>query len=186
LAYPSAVLDPSAAAEAEPKPLNIDGDLRKLLIAKPADADTWDAFADGDQSGWLSVGQKAMDYGGAGQEFTRLLNDGFRRDAVVAWKKGTTEYEIELIQYATGYDTSALGAVASRPAAAQSLDGTSTGYYVVAKTPKNYAESTEQYYSGTALARRGDVVMVVDVRAPSQVDENELKDLAERQWERLK
>ncbi|MER5638371.1 hypothetical protein ABT095_15600 [Kitasatospora sp. NPDC002227] len=184
-AYPSAALDAKAAAEAAPKALNIDGDLRKLLIAKPADAESWDDFGRGELNGWLSVGEKAMNYGGADREFGRLLSGGFRRDALVVWKKGDTKYEVELIQYAAGHASSAVDAVDSRPSDVHPIEGTSTGFYSAAKTPKTYAESTEQYYAGTAVAHRGDVVMRISVFSPNPVDENELKDLAKRQWERL-
>ncbi|AUG78741.1 hypothetical protein CFP65_3971 [Kitasatospora sp. MMS16-BH015] len=184
-AHPTAVLDAKAAAEAAPKPLNIDGDLRKLLIAKPGDAEDWDNFGRGDMSGWISVGEKAMTYGGADRKFSSLLTQGFRRDAIVSWRKGEVKYSVELIQYTDGHAAQAVDAVFGSPGGSHPIDGTVSGYYAAPNTPEQYAESTEKYYLGTAVAHRGDVVMMINVFSPNQVDENELKDLAKRQWERL-
>ncbi|WP_441251045.1 hypothetical protein [Kitasatospora sp. McL0602] len=184
--YPDSVLDAKAAAEAAPKPLGIDGDLRKLLIAKPADAGSWDNYGRGDMSGWISPGEKAMTYGKADREFTSLLADGFRRDAIVAWEKNDVKYRIELIQYASDHTADAISSVnALSEADAHPLDGTSTGYYTAPATQMTYAESTEQYYYGRAVARRGDVVMRISLFSPGQVNADELQDLAKRQWERL-
>ncbi|WP_052682092.1 hypothetical protein [Saccharothrix sp. ST-888] len=182
--YPTIALDAEAAAEAAPKPLAIDGDLRKLLISKPDGADDWDNYGHGDGSGWLTVGAKAGSYGGADKEFTQLVRDGFRRDAVVAWTKGGNNYRVELIQFDADHAYSAIDWT-ERSAAVLKLDGTVHGTYLVRTEKNHFADSTNTYYFGSATARRGNVVMVVGIYSQSQVSADELKGIAAQQWERL-
>jgi len=183
--YPATVLDPKVVADAAPKPLNIDGDLRKLLISKPGDATDWDNYGRGDGSGWLSIGEKALSYGGSDKMFKNFLSAGFRRDAIVSWSKGETHYRVELIQYDSDHASSALSAAVSSTGESQPLEGTASGSYSTPSQQWTYDETTEKYYYGLALARRGDVVMRISVYSPSQVNADELKDIAKRQWERL-
>jgi hypothetical protein len=185
LAYPATPLDAKTAAEIAPKPLGIDGDLRKLLIAKPDGADDWDDF--GGRTGWLSIGEKADTLGNSGTYFTKLASTGFRRDAVVFWKKGDVKYSVELIQYDAAHADSAQIEANSQGNrfAAQAIPGTVTGWVDAPDQQDHYADSTEQFYKGLAVARRGDVVMEITVFSPNKVNADELMDLARRQWERL-
>jgi hypothetical protein len=187
LSYPSAPLDAAAAAAAEPKPLNIDGDLRRLLIDRPAGTEEWDNYEHGTTAGWLTAGDKAMSYGNSGKQFRSLLYDGFRRDAYLAFSRGETHYRVELIQF--GPDDISAGAsswMISVPVDGGTIPGTASGYYSAPRKPEHYDDSTETYYYGLATARRGSVIMRISVYSPNPVDANELKDLATRQWERLK
>ncbi|MGK4582249.1 hypothetical protein [Kitasatospora sp. HPMI-4] len=181
--YPATPLDPAAAAEAAPKPLPIDGDLRKLLISKPDGADDWDNYGHGDGSGWLSVGSKAGSYGRADTEFRTLVHEGFRRDAMVAWTKGGNNYRVELIQFDADHADSAISWTAGE--SGSTLDGTLHGTYRARTEPNHFADSTSTYYYGSATARHGDVVMMVSIYSQSQVSTDELKDIAEQQWKRL-
>ncbi|GAA0679914.1 hypothetical protein GCM10010193_36960 [Kitasatospora atroaurantiaca] len=183
--YPATVLDPKVVADAAPKPLNIDGDLRKLLISKPGDATDWDNYGRGDGSGWLSIGEKALSYGGSDKMFKNFLSAGFRRDAIVSWSKGETHYRVELIQYDSDHASSAVSASVNSTGDPKPLDGTASGFYSTPSQQWTYDETTEKYYYGLAMARRGDVVMRISVYSPSQVNADELKDIAKRQWERL-
>ncbi|GAA2249746.1 MULTISPECIES: hypothetical protein [Kitasatospora] len=187
--YPATPLDPTAAAEAEPKPLAIDGDLRKLLISKPDGADDWDNYGHGDGSGWLSVGAKAGSYGGADRQFRNLVHGGFRRDAMVAWTKGGNNYRVELIQFDEDHVSSAVdwaqGDTGSGTGIDGTLDGTVHGTYLARTQQDHFADSTTTYYFGSATARRGNVVMVVSIYSQSRVSADELKDIAEQQWKRL-
>ncbi|MER5861854.1 hypothetical protein [Kitasatospora sp. NPDC002040] len=186
LQYPAVPADAADAAEAVLKPLEIDGDLRKLLVAKPDGAEAWDNYGRGDDSGWLSPGEKAMSYGGADNYFRRLLGDGFRRDAVVAWRKGDVKWRVELIQYQSDRALSAGAATLDlEGGSVTALPGTANGLYTAPAEARTYSESTEKYYYGLASARRGDLVMRISVYSPSQVNADELKDVAKRQWERL-
>ncbi|MEW1909874.1 hypothetical protein AB0442_15665 [Kitasatospora sp. NPDC085895] len=188
LHYPAQSLDPAAAAAAEPKPLAIDGDLRKLLIGRPADAEEWDNYGYGDTGvGWLGAGDKAMMVGDSAGEFRRLMQHHFRRDALLAYRRGDVHYRIELIQF--GADD--IGSAASAftivvPQNGGTIEGTVNGHYEAPAEPEHYADSTEEYYSAQATAVRGSVVMRIEMFSPKPVDGQEIKNLAIRQWERLK
>ncbi|WP_405018554.1 hypothetical protein OHV05_17695 [Kitasatospora sp. NBC_00070] len=185
--YPTAPADEKAVADGTLKPLEIDGDLRKLLITKPDGAEDWDNYGRGDDSGWISAGERAMSYGNSDNVFRRMLREGFRRDAIVTWRKGETRWRVELIQYQSDKASSAGQLALERDdnGATTPLPGTASGVYLTPPEAHTYVESTEKYYFGQALARRGDLVMRISVYAPAQVNADELKDVAKRQWERL-
>jgi hypothetical protein len=185
--YPTAPADEKAVADGTLKPLEIDGDLRKLLIAKPDGAEVWNNNGRGDDTSWISAGEKAMSYGNADNFFRRLLRTGFRRDAIVTWKKGDVRWRVELIQYQSDKagEAETLALERDDSGASTPLPGTISGTYATPSEAQTYAESTEKYYYGEALARRGDLVMVISVYSPTQVNADELKDVAKRQWERL-
>ncbi|WP_371480252.1 hypothetical protein [Kitasatospora sp. NBC_00315] len=180
--YPAAVADAKAVADAAPQPLSIDGDLRKLVIGRPDGTEAWDRTLT--DPSWLTIGDIADRSGGADEEFVRLSHGGFRRAAGVEWQKGGTKYRVTLTQFGpdsvTGATLRANDAGADLPFA----DGANGGVRTETE-PTNWAESTETYYYGYAHARRGTVVMEIEVFAPQQVDAGELKDLAKKQWERL-
>ncbi|WP_371498401.1 hypothetical protein OG871_20375 [Kitasatospora sp. NBC_00374] len=183
--YPAATLDEQAAAAALPRPPAVDGDLRKLLISRPEGTEAWDNYGYGDDSGWMTIGEKALSYGGADREFRSLVREGFQRDAYLAWKKGETRYLVELIQYDAKSSQSAV-ALVNELTGGQPLDGgTINGSYKASDKQYTYSESTEKYYYGEAVARRGNVAMLITVYSPSQVNGDELKALAKLQWERL-
>ncbi|MET9615319.1 hypothetical protein [Kitasatospora indigofera] len=182
--YPAAVLDAAAAAEAAPKPLAIDGDLRKLVLERPGGTEAWGDNPD--VPSWITVGELAERTGEAKRTFADFNRDGFRRAAGVDWKQGGTRYRVTLLQY--GPDDADRALVEARgmhgAAATKFADGVNGGYQVESE-PENWAESTEKYYYGSAVARRGTVVMEIEVFAPQPVDAAALKDLAKKQWERL-
>ncbi|MDH6112069.1 hypothetical protein P3T36_004954 [Kitasatospora sp. MAP12-15] len=183
--YPSVTLDPKAAADAAPKPLAIDGDLRKLLLSKPADAQDWDdGYVSGD--GWETVGELARSHGSAAEQFRYLLAQGLRRTAIATWQRGATKYRIQLMQY--GPD-SAAGAISgvwrSDSDASLTFANGMEGGYGAPTTPQEYTDTTEQYYYGVAEARRGGVLMMIELFSPAQVNADEVRDLAQAQWERL-
>ncbi|WP_405012202.1 hypothetical protein [Kitasatospora sp. NBC_01539] len=187
LHYPAEPLDAAAGAAAQGKPINIDGDLRKLLVDRPADAKALDL--DGG-TGWLTAGERAALFGDSEKEFKNLLRNHFRRDAVLDYQRGDLEYRIELMQF--GEDDSSSASVEwsldarSDNDAGGTIDGTSRGVYVTYKQPQHYNESTQQYYSARASAIRGNVLMQIKIFSPKPFDANEIKDLSKRQWERLK
>ena len=183
--YPGNVLDAKGAADAGPAPLGIDGDLRKLLISKPADGeDLGDGL--GDSSGWATAGDVAMTYTNADSRFRSSLFEGFRRDAIVRWKKNDTTYRVELVQFDADHVSTAVDDVPSYLApGAHPLQGSANGSYSTPAEPSRYSDTNEQFYYGQARARRGDVVMYVTIHSPNQVNADELRDIAQRQWERL-
>ncbi|MFI5528994.1 hypothetical protein ACIA8O_10640 [Kitasatospora sp. NPDC051853] len=182
--YPATPADPQAVAEAAVAPLKIDGDLRTLLLPRPQGTEEWDYdYASG--SGWFTVGGKALSVGNSASYFQSMLQDGFRRDAVATWRKGDVKWRVELIQFHSDRAVAAQREVEDHGPGALPLAGVSGGVYQTDTKAQTYVDSTEQYYSGEALARRGDVVMRIVVFSPSQVDRDELAGIAKQQWERL-
>ncbi len=187
LKYPAGVLDPKAAAAAAPQPLSIDGDLRKLLLTKPDDAKDWNNFGYESGDGWESVGDMARSSGRSANAFKNLLQDGVRRTALAAWQKGDVKYRISLVQYFSDSSQNAIDetALGQGSKGFQTFGGGMEGGYGAPTDVRTYAETNETFYYGYANTRRGDVMVSIEVFAPSQVNADEVKDLAKRQWERL-
>ncbi|MFJ5230130.1 hypothetical protein ACIQBJ_09545 [Kitasatospora sp. NPDC088391] len=184
LAYPAARVDPAALAAAAPKPLNIDGDLRELLVKKPDGAQDTKEFG---TDGWMDAADIAETFGDTKGVFQQLLTNGFRRAAVVAWEADDAQYRVELLQYLpenTSEVISQLNIITTH-ADISRIPGNEDGLVVVRKDALHYAKSTEQYYYGEAVARKGTVLMHVQVYGKNPVDPAKLGDLAKRQWERI-
>ncbi|WP_030242729.1 hypothetical protein [Streptomyces sp. NRRL S-350] len=176
--YPAAAVDPAALAAEQPAPPAIDGDLTKLLLTAPEGSTAW--FDYPDKPSWVSVGEIAERSGDAVYEFKDLASRGFRRAAEVDWKKDDVRYRVSLLQFAPE-DADQARSVSWEPFAG---DGANGGYKVES-SPRHWAESTDQYYYGQAVAKRGSLQMTVEVFATAPVNADTLKDLAKRQWERL-
>ncbi|MFG2819480.1 hypothetical protein ACGFX4_08650 [Kitasatospora sp. NPDC048365] len=186
LAYPADRVDPKALAAAAPQPLNIDGDLRDLLLKRPDGTEEWGSA--GARGGWLDAADYAESFGDSRATFTRLLDNGFRRAATVGWKSGGTEYRIRLIQYRSDSASSATSwndYGSTTDAEVGKIPGNPQSRLVIGNKPNHYAQSTEEYYRGEATARKGDLIMEITVFAPSRVDRAQLEDIAKRQWERI-
>ncbi|WP_354641669.1 hypothetical protein [Kitasatospora camelliae] len=186
LAYPAERIDAQALADAAPKPLNIDGDLRDLLLKRPDGTKEWADNAG--SGGWMDAAEMAESVGRSDQEFQELLRSGFRRAAVTSWREGETEYRIRLIQYFpddAGEAVSGARQDSTGGAGVSKVPGNAEGTVKVLDKPRHYADSTKEYYYGEALARKGTVIMDVEVYSPGAVDRAKLEDLAKRQWERL-
>ncbi len=183
--YPAERVDAAALAAAGPPPLNIDGDLRRLLIDRPAGSTD---RTDGDGDGWLSAADRAETFGDSEDTFVETLGNGFRRAATVRWKSGDDTYRVMLVQYVPESVVKAITGMG--PSGTSGMDvskfpGNDESVLLVAKQPYTYARSTETYYYGEAIARKGTVLMTVQVYAKNPVDRAQLEDIAKRQWERL-
>ncbi|MFJ8440206.1 hypothetical protein [Kitasatospora griseola] len=184
LKYSAERVDPKALAAAGPQPLNIDGDLRELLIKRP------DGSKDlllGDGDGWMTADDQAETFGDSAEAFRNLLSSGFRRQAAVGWSVDDTQYRVNLMQYKP---ESAAGAITSMVPHTSGMDlskipGNDDSMIMVAQEATTYARSTEKYYWAEALARKGTVLMFVSVHSKNPVDRSQLEDIAKRQWERL-
>ncbi|WP_051777086.1 hypothetical protein [Kitasatospora phosalacinea] len=185
LSYPAERVDAKALAAAGPQPPDIDGDLRALLIERPAGSED---RTDGDGDGWLSPADLAENYGDSAREFTSMLSEGFRRAASVSWKSGDDLYQVTLVQYAPEATLKAITGAVPRSTVdsdVSAIPGNPDSYLVIGKQPLHYARSTDTYYYGEALARKGNVVMTVALYAKAPVDRAQLEDIARRQWEKL-
>ncbi|WP_377270259.1 hypothetical protein [Peterkaempfera sp. SMS 1(5)a] len=190
--YPAGSLNAAAAAAAAPAAQAVDGDLRKLLLKKPKGVKDWDYLPGED--GWMSAADMALLWGDSDDAFRALLGAGFRRAAEVSWREGDTDVRVRLIQYQPGHasetskaisDAENCGSFKDDPCTEQKIPGTDTGVVYTTDKSQAYAESTERFYFGLAVARYGDVVMRIDVHSPRKVDIRHVADLAKRQWELL-
>ncbi|MEU6234255.1 hypothetical protein [Kitasatospora sp. NPDC047058] len=179
--YPAAVVDPAAAAAAAPKPLAIDGDLRKLLMTAPAGSTAWGDYPD--TPSWLTLGEFSERVGRSGDVFKRLNTQEFRRAVEVDWKKDGLKVRVTLFQFSA--DRAAEAKARADSYGLKPFADDANGGYEVDSTPDYWAETTEQYYAGTAVAQRGTVVMKVEVFGTQPVDPEVVKGMAKQQWERL-
>ncbi|WP_224285663.1 hypothetical protein, partial [Streptomyces sp. LS1784] len=176
--YPADTVDPAALAAEQPKPLSIDGDLTKLLISAPEGSTPWGDYPD--KPSWISIGELAEESGKTATRFKDLASHGFRRAAEVDWKQDGVRYRVQLVQYTAEHADEAKSVDWRQ----QFAEGANGGYKVETE-PDHWAESTEQYYYGEAIAKRGTVQMTIEVFGTQPVNPDTLKDLAKRQWERL-
>ncbi len=176
--YPAEAVDPAALAAEQPAPLAIDGDLTKLLITAPEGSTPWSDYPD--KPSWITVGEISERSGDAAYRFKDLTSRGFRRAAEVDWKKDDVRYRVSLMQFAPDHADEAK----TNNWEPFTGDGANGGYKVES-SPRHWAESTDTYYYGQAVAKRGSLQMTVEVFGPKPVDSGTLKDLAKRQWERL-
>ncbi|MFJ6136983.1 hypothetical protein [Kitasatospora sp. NPDC092286] len=179
--YPAEAADPAAVAAEAPKALAIDGDLRKLLMTAPDGSTAWADYPD--RPSWITVGELAGHSGSSASLFKALNSKDFRRAVEVDWKKDDLKVRVTLIQYAADR-----AAEAKSRAAGYHLtpfaEGANGGYQVDTQA-EYWAETTEQFYYGSALAQRGTVVMDVEVFGTKPVNPDVVKDIAKQQWERL-
>ncbi len=88
---------------------------------------------------------------------------------------------VSLIQYTSDFAALAgSGQTNVKPFAAEANGG-----YRIDSRPFYWAETTEKFYLGSAVAQRGTVRMEVEVFGTEPVDAEVVKGLAKQQWERL-
>ncbi|MFD7643887.1 hypothetical protein ACFV4P_24895 [Kitasatospora sp. NPDC059795] len=185
LTYSAERIDAKALAASGPQPLNIDGDLRDLLIKRP---DNTTDENDGDGDGWLTAADISETFGDSAWEMNDLLSNGFRRAAQVSWSSNNVKYRVNLIQYMPENVNKVAGAMLPRRSDLDlsKIPGNSDSLLMVSNKPSKYARSNEQYYWAGALARKGTVLMSIEVFSKNnQVDRSQLEDIAKRQWERI-
>lgn len=176
---------PAGAASQSPDPstddgAKLDGDLRKLLLDKPADA-TDSAFTQ--PVHWLSVRDLAEVSRRPERQFAELNQRGFRRAAARLWdaKDGTT-VDVELTQFRTGSGAADYyGAGIGGEKGAVKIVGTLTGYAVAAPS-----RDQDGQYWGEAIAMHGTVIVAVYVYSPVKpVDPNGIARIAAEQLGKL-
>jgi hypothetical protein len=198
-ALPSLSQPVLAQAKGEPEPLSAtqdprvrtDGDLRKLLLKKPAGAEDaeWSTSADG----WLDQVAYAETYEKPAGAFRQAAQEHFRRAAVVAWTTGGgTDVEVRLVQYrqeqalAAERDNENNQYWSRRESGTRSwaLPGTRDGRVYVHGRPETRAGYQPQY-GAEAFTWRGDICMEIRVTDTKPVPKATIMRLAERQLERL-
>ncbi|MER7970373.1 MULTISPECIES: hypothetical protein [unclassified Streptomyces] len=180
---------PEPLSAARDRQVRTDGDLRKLLLEKPAGARTSDVVG---VDGWMDLAEYSSIFADPFSSFREQMSGGFRRAAVTRWVQGNRQTEIVLVQYrqddvlARGgfeesdmyWDDDGLTPKGWR------VPGTGSG--MAYAYPEPYREpGYEPMYTATADAHRGDIVMEIYVSDTERVPKATIMDLAERQMERL-
>lgn len=194
LSYPDEHLP---AGKHQPGPhdraLKTDGDLRKLLIEKPKGART--PLADPSPDGWVPLSTYVREYEHPDAVFRDFASWDIRRVAGADWETGRyREVSIRLVQFHDHLEANARVHAAGQQtymsgeeyagANGHPLRGPGDGLYWVDEAPRR----TPGYlpaYDNRAIASRGDIMMDIQVYDVRPVDEEDIRELAERQWGRL-
>ncbi|MGW1521768.1 hypothetical protein [Streptomyces sp. NPDC002159] len=186
-----------AKGEAEPlsaaqdRRVKTDGDLRKLLVARPAGARNAPYPVGND--GWMNLASYAEIFEKPDQAFTDQVTSEFRRAAVTSWRTSDTHYvEIHLVQYRQEEDMDARGEAengtywAERHSGSHGwpIPGTGDGMAYVDSTPDR-EPGYLPLYSAEAHAWRGDIAVDIYVNDTRAITKKEIMSLAERQMGRL-
>ncbi|MER5964812.1 hypothetical protein [Streptomyces sp. NPDC002057] len=194
LAYPKPLPKdkaPDPLPASEDRRAKSQGDLRKLLVPKPAGAKK-DEFGDAD--GWQSVPDFASDFERAGNALSHQLELGIRRVAVTSWKTGADRVsEIRLVQYRAGDVLGAREHVEDQQGymsdeeyaenEGEELKGSGNGRYYV--FPVHRESGYMDLYQARAYFYRGDIAVEIFVFDTKKISENDIRSLAERQLGRL-
>ncbi|MER5310911.1 hypothetical protein ABT034_24335 [Streptomyces sp. NPDC002773] len=167
------------------------GDLRKLLLPKPAGAKK-DEFADRD--GWMRVSTFASHFKGPGDALGYQLELGVRRIAITSWLTGADRRtEIRLIQYRAGDTLGAQDFVEDQQGymsdedfaghEGTALKGSANGRYYV--FPVDREAGYLDFYEARALFYRGDIAVEIFVGDSKKISEKDIRSLAEQQLGRL-
>ncbi|MCX4859192.1 hypothetical protein OG426_25390 [Streptomyces canus] len=181
---------PEALSASRDRRVKTDGDLRKLLLKKPAAAKDADGLTTDD--GWLSPAAYADGYKKPGEAFGQLISDEFRRAVATGWTKGQATVEIQLAQFRQEEAVVAADVVSDCQYWANAEDsprswavpGTTDGMAYVHDKP----ETEPGYlpvYRAESYAWRGDVVVSIWVYDTKPIPRKTIMELAERQMERL-
>lgn len=197
LAYPAKALPAGQAPDPLPvsqdRQVRTDGDLRKLLVPRPAGwSENKDAtFA---RDGWTGVEDYALNFESEDYMFGSLLDAGIRRVAAADWKKGGRTADIRLVQFRSGERTGAADHAEDQRAympgsdhgagnEGDALKGSGEGRYYV--FPADRKAGYLPLYQARAIFHRGDVMVDIHIYDISPISKKDIRTLAERQLERL-
>jgi hypothetical protein len=182
---------PEPLSAAQDRRVKTDGDLRKLLLKKPAGAKDAEWLEGADS--WQDMAAFADNYNRPDEMFGVLVSDEFRRAAVTGWQVGSSyTVEIRLVQfrmeesvsvpYFTGNDQH--WAEAEDSTDSWPIPGTGDGMAYVHNKPEVEAGYLP-LYSAEAHAWRGDIALQIWVYADKPISKKRIMDLAQRQVGRL-
>ncbi|WP_256961960.1 hypothetical protein [Streptomyces sp. NRRL B-24572] len=195
LAYPSKPLpkgqEPEPLSAKEDRQAKAQGDLRKLLVPKPAGAKK-DEF--GDRDGWMSVNGYASDFNEPGTALGYQLDLDIRRVAVTSWASGEhRRTEVRLVQYRPGDSLGSQEHVEDQQdympqkkyarSEGKPLKGSANGRYYV--FPVHQQAGYLDFYEARAYFHRGDIAVEIFIYDTKKISEKEIRSLAERQLGRL-
>jgi len=196
LAYPAKPLPKgqkiTPLAASEDRQAKARGDLRKLLVPKPAGAKE-DRYAD-NVDGWMSAAAFASDFDSPGRALGYQLDIDLRRVAATSWASGEhRRTEVRLVQYRAGTELGARDHTLDQQdympdedyarSDGVALKGSTNGRYYVfpVERKSGYLDS----YQARAYFYRGDIAVEIFVFDTKKISEKDIRSLAERQLGRL-
>ncbi|MFF9016499.1 hypothetical protein ACF09C_26460 [Streptomyces sp. NPDC014870] len=194
LAYPKplpAGQKPAALPASEDRKVKTDGDLRKLLVPKPAGSKKTEF---GDDDGWVTVPQYADEFNSPGSALSNELERGIRRIASTSWQTGKYRItSIRLVQYRSndelGAQEHAEGQMDYMPdedyarSDGEAIKGSANGRYYV--FPVERKAGYLDLYEARAYFYRGDVVAEIFITDTKKISAADIRSLAEKQLGRL-
>ncbi|MFE6666851.1 hypothetical protein ACFVFH_25210 [Streptomyces sp. NPDC057697] len=199
LAYPAKALPPGKAPDPLPasqdRRVRTDGDLRKLIVGRPAGwSDDDNALLDL-EDGWVPLDVYARSYEKEDSMYEYFLEYGVRRVAGAAWKRGQYRTaEVYLVQFGSGTVQGAQdfagGQLAYMPGSeigagnpGDAIKGSGNGRYYLFDVERKpgYMPS----YHARATVYRGDIAADIHIFDTVPISKKDIRTLAERQLERL-
>ncbi|MGY0024961.1 hypothetical protein [Streptomyces sp. cg35] len=166
-----------------------DGDLRKLLVARPAGTQKSDSV-----QGWRNQYGYANDFEEPDYMFSELSDGSFRRAALIAWEKGRSATEVHLVQFRDAEQLGSREFLSSQQSYmgerewagndGEPIPGSTDGRVYVFDRPQT-KPGYLPWYRARALASRGDIVMDIWFYDTKPIPKKTAMNLAERQLERL-
>ncbi|MFI1830291.1 hypothetical protein ACH41E_28220 [Streptomyces sp. NPDC020412] len=192
LAYPAKPLPadqrPTALTAAEDHRVKTEGDLRKLLLPKPAGARS--VGAEWLDDGLMDVRSYARGFTDEQHTANELLREDMRRGAGARWTKGDRTWVVHLVQFrsyegaeafasrAHFYDSEVVG-----DGAGDQLAGTESSRTYLFKVQRE--SGSKPLYRARAALQRGDIMAEINVWDSKPIGKKEIRTLAEQQLERL-
>ncbi|MER6674446.1 hypothetical protein [Streptomyces sp. NPDC000983] len=186
---------PEPLSASRDRQVRTEGDLRELLLKKPAGAKKADWLG---TDGWMTMADYAGYYDDPGRAFEDL-SYAFRRAAVTVWEQDSYTVEIRLVQYrqdevahaaSDSVEDAHYWAEATdsyegdRKTRSWTVPGTEDGMAYVHTVPER-EPGYLPVYNAEAHAWRGDIAMEIWVYGTEPIDGKTIRGLAERQMERL-
>ncbi|MEU6943671.1 hypothetical protein ABZ957_00270 [Streptomyces sp. NPDC046316] len=195
LAYPKPLPKGQKAAplpSSEDRKAKTDGDLRKLLLPRPAGTKKTE-FSDL-SDGWVPVSAYAREFRGPGPALNEQLSAGVRRIASTSWQTGKYRVtEIRLVQYRSndtlGAQEHAEDQMAYMPdddyarSEGEPIKGSANGHYYVfpVKRKAGYLDM----YEARAYFHRGDIMVAIFIADTKKISAKDISSVAEQQLGRL-
>lgn len=177
---------PEPLSAAQDRQVRLDGDLRKLLVRRPAGSRE-ERFYGGGDKGWLSLARYAEFFERPDSEFRYLIAQEFRRAAVTSWQQDGMYVTVRLVQFRQDSVRGPVKATESSSSYAEevpatdswSLPGTGDGMAYTHRRPEG------GMYNAEAYAWRANVAVEIFVYDNKPVPKKTIMDLAKKQMERL-
>ncbi|MFF2013345.1 hypothetical protein ACFVWY_30370 [Streptomyces sp. NPDC058195] len=199
LAYPAKALPPGKAPEPLPasqdRRLRTDGDLRKLIVDRPAGWSDDEPLELGLIDGWVRPEIYARSYEEEGSMYEYFLENDVRRVAGAAWKRGQYRTAtLHLVQFRSsavqGAQDFVEGQLSYMPGSkngagsdGDAIKGSGNGRYYLYRVERK--PGYMPLHHARAIVYRGDIAADIHIYDTAPISKKDIRTLAERQLERL-